>query len=145
MQRAPIRFLQSTALNPILQCALSACSLVHKEANTSVMKFLYDVISTGHLGRKQPDWETRNALVKSILNQFGQQLVTNLIHASVFCLHSYMLCEISDVIVELFQFDRQITNEWLANALETLPKQDNGSINAATPHQLKEIHANISK
>ncbi|XP_044748390.1 transportin-3 [Coccinella septempunctata] len=145
IQRAPIPFLQSAALSPILQCALTACSLVHKEANTSVMKFLYDVISTGHLGKKQSDWTTRNTLVRSILNQFGQQLVTNLIHASVFYLHSYMLCEISDVIVELLEFDRQVTREWLANALETLPKQDNGSINAATPQQLKEIHTNISK
>lgn len=145
MQRAPIPFLRSTAMGPIIQCALSACSLVHKEANTSVMKFLYDVISTGHIGKKQSDWEMRNSLVKRILNEFGQQLVTNLIHASVFYLHSYMLCELSDVIVELLEFDRQVTKEWLANALETLPKQDNGSINAATPHQLEEIHAKISK
>lgn len=132
-------------MGPIIQCALSACSLVHKEANTSVMKFLYDVISTGHIGKKQSDWEMRNSLVKRILNEFGQQLVTNLIHASVFYLHSYMLCELSDVIVELLEFDRQVTKEWLANALETLPKQDNGSINAATPHQLEEIHTKISK
>ncbi|KAL3266215.1 hypothetical protein HHI36_010397 [Cryptolaemus montrouzieri] len=145
MQRAPIPFLQSTALNPILQCALSACSLDHKEANTSVMKFLYDLISTGQVGKMQSDWNSRNSLVKTILNEFGQQIITNLIHACVFYLHSYMLCEVSDVIVELLEFNRIVTDKWLANALDTLPKQDNGGINAASPQQLKEIHATISK
>ncbi|KAK9891693.1 hypothetical protein WA026_015661 [Henosepilachna vigintioctopunctata] len=145
MQRAPIPLLQSTVLNPILQCALSACTLDHKEANTSVMKFLYDLISTGHIGKLQSDWNTRNNLVKNILQEFGQQIVSNLIQACVFYLHSYMLCEVSDVLVELLHFNREVTQKWLMNAFDSLPKQNNGGINAASPQQLKDIYTTISK
>lgn len=44
IQRAPIPFLRSPGIPPILECGLLACSLDHKEANTSVMKFFSDLI-----------------------------------------------------------------------------------------------------
>jgi transportin-3 len=145
MQRAPVQFLQCGALVHILQCSLMACTLDHKEANTSVMKFFYDLINTGKCGKNHVDYEQRKVLVTSILNEYGQQLVTNLLHACVFYLHSYMLSEVADVFVELLEFNREATGKWLANGLDTLPKQNNGGIMSATPQQLGDIHGSMTR
>ncbi|XP_074038890.1 transportin 3 [Leptinotarsa decemlineata] len=144
MQRAPVDFLQCTALVHILQCALMASTLDHREANMSVMKFFYDLISQGQNGRTQPDFEKRKMLVTSILEEYGQQLTTNLIHSCVFYLHSYMLTEVADVFVQLLDFNREATSKWLVNGLDQLPKHSNGGIMAATPQQLNDIHMSIT-
>nr|XP_023013897.1 transportin-3 [Leptinotarsa decemlineata] len=144
MQRAPVDFLQCTALVHILQCALMASTLDHREANMSVMKFFYDLISQGQNGRAQPDFEKRKMLVTSILEEYGQQLTTNLIHSCVFYLHSYMLTEVADVFVQLLDFNREATSKWLVNGLDQLPKHSNGGIMAATPQQLNDIHMSIT-
>lgn len=143
MQRAPLPFLQSSALPHIVQCALLACSLDHKEANTSVMKFFYDLISTGKICKNQPDFEQRKVMVTRILEEYGQQLATNLIHSCVFYLHTYMLSEVGDVIVELLEFDREAASKWLVQALDSLPKQPNGGVISVTPQQLNDIHVSV--
>ena len=40
IQRAPLAFLQCSVCKPLFCCAIAACSLDHKEASASVMKFL---------------------------------------------------------------------------------------------------------
>ncbi|XP_031340028.1 transportin-3-like isoform X1 [Photinus pyralis] len=145
LQRAPMEFLQCTALPLILQCSLLACSLDHKEANMSVMKFFNDLISSGHTGKQHPDYDKRKAMIQSILNEYGQQLITNLIHACVFYLHSYMLSEMADVFVELLQLDHEVTSKWLTTALDSLPKQGHGGIVTATPDQLQAIYISITR
>jgi hypothetical protein len=55
------------------------------------------------------DFEVRDALVKGIVRDNGQALVSNLIHACVFCLHSYMLSDVADVIMELMLHDRVVS------------------------------------
>lgn len=138
IQRAPLQFLQCSALPHIIQCALMSCSLVHREANTSVMKFFYDLI-----GVAQSDHTERKVLTRRVLEEYGQQLVGNLVHACVFYLHSYMLSEVADVIVELMRLDRDTTGQYLKNALEALPRQENGGVITVTPQQLNDIHVSI--
>ncbi|KAF5302301.1 hypothetical protein FQA39_LY10340 [Lamprigera yunnana] len=145
LQRAPVEFLQCDSLPLIFQCSLLACTLNHKEANTSVMKFFCDLINTGHCGKHQLDYVKRKEIVQAILKEHGQQLVTNLIHACVFYLHSHMLSEVAGVFDELFQINKDITNEWISAALESLPKEAQGGIIAATPDQLQSIFISISR
>lgn len=40
-------FLQSSVLEVIIRCSITAVSLDHKEANASVMKFLLDLLLCG--------------------------------------------------------------------------------------------------
>lgn len=47
LQRAPIPFLCSVVIESIIDCALMACSLDHRDANVSVMKFFYDLLHCG--------------------------------------------------------------------------------------------------
>ncbi|CAG2068555.1 unnamed protein product, partial [Timema podura] len=49
IQRSPVAFLQSAALTPIIQCGLLACTLDHRDANASVMKFFFDLIHCGRI------------------------------------------------------------------------------------------------
>ncbi|CAH1174165.1 unnamed protein product [Phaedon cochleariae] len=145
MQRTPTAFLQCSSLVHILQCALLASTLDHKEANMSVMKFFYDLVNQGQSDKSRADYEERQALVRRILDEYGQQLVSNLVHSCVFYLHSYMLSEVADVFVQLLDFDREKTGEWLARGLESLPKHGHAGIVTATPHQLTGIHSSITR
>lgn len=144
LQRAPEAFLQSTALPHIIQCAIMACSLDHKEANTSVMKFFCDMIDIGKNNKSQGDFKQRE-MIKRILEEYGQHLVTNLIHSCAFCLHTYMLSEVADVIVDLLEFNREVTSKWLFNGLDSLPKHTNGGVISVTSQQLSDCHASITR
>lgn len=46
--------------------------------------------------------------VTSIVNSIGEQLVDNLIQASVFSLQSYMLPDVIDVLIELMAYDKVV-------------------------------------
>lgn len=47
VQRSPVTLLGSTIIVHILQCAIAATTLDHRDANCSVMKFVRDLIHTG--------------------------------------------------------------------------------------------------
>lgn len=47
MQRSPVTLLSSGIIVHIIQCAIAATSLDHRDANCSVMKFVRDLIHTG--------------------------------------------------------------------------------------------------
>lgn len=47
VQRSPVTLLGSSIVVHIIQCAIAATSLDHRDANCSVMKFIRDLIHTG--------------------------------------------------------------------------------------------------
>lgn len=47
VQRSPVTLLSSSIIVHIIQCAIAATSLDHRDANCSVMKFVRDLIHTG--------------------------------------------------------------------------------------------------
>ncbi|KAJ9580259.1 hypothetical protein L9F63_004072 [Diploptera punctata] len=145
LQRAPVPFLQCPALSSIIQCALLASTLDHRDANASVMKFFYDLIHSGRNNENHEDFEGRkNTLVKGIVRENGQALVSNLIHASVFCLHSYMLSDVADVIIELMLYDRAAVCQWLELAVKALPMQNSGGSVTVTQKQLVDFHHSLT-
>lgn len=140
IQRLPVLFMQSTVMKPIFQCALAAISLDHREANGSVTKFLYDIVRSGRVREEQEDFEMRKMLIRNILVENGQLLVTNLLNASLFSLRSYMLADIADVFYELMIFDRPVVCKWLENSLKVLPTHGCGGSITATHKQLTDFH-----
>ncbi|XP_017783001.1 PREDICTED: transportin-3 [Nicrophorus vespilloides] len=144
LQRSPVPFLLSLTLPLIIQCGLMCCSLDHKEANISVMKFFFEIINTGKIARSHDDFPQRKQLVNTIVLEYGQQLVDNLVQASVFSLHPYMLSEVADVIVELLRYNRDLSSEWLAITLQGLPKEGTGTI-TVKQQQLTDVHASVVK
>lgn len=47
VQRSPVTLLSSSIIVHIIQCAIAATSLDHRDANCSVMKFVRDLIHSG--------------------------------------------------------------------------------------------------
>lgn len=153
LQRCPIPFLQSPIVTPIVQCALLACTLDHKDANLSVMKFFYSLLNCGRStdGRRHqkqpenvdPSVTLKKHLVRQIVQMHGEALVMNLTQASVFYLHTYMLSDVSDVLLELKEIDAQQLGNNLRTALEALPKKNSGGAITATSEQLDEFHTSV--
>uniref|UniRef100_A0A1B6DC68 Transportin-3 n=1 Tax=Clastoptera arizonana TaxID=38151 RepID=A0A1B6DC68_9HEMI len=143
IQRAPVAFLTLQSMPSILSCALLAATLDHKDANVSVMKFFYDIIHCGSSSPNKEDFPIRQKLVKEILSEQGGMLVNNLLQASVFSLHFYMLCDVADVILELKSTDKQATSRWLEEACTNLPTTNSVGTQTVTHSQLIDFHQNV--
>ncbi|XP_075974870.1 transportin 3 [Anticarsia gemmatalis] len=136
LQRIPLEFLSSdSALNTVLQCATLACSLDHREANSSVMKFLYDFIKIANKPRASDKLQLKK-LADDALLRHGEDMTAALLEASVLHLHSYMLAEVGEVLLELLAWQRGAGAEWLLAALQRLPARPA----AATPQQQRQFH-----
>lgn len=144
IQRATVPFLQSAVLKSILNCAMVACTIEHRDANASVMKFIEDVVKCSRTKEDSDDFELRRSLVRIIINENGQQLVSNIINACIFCLPSYMVPDAADVIFELMLFDRPAVCVWLEVTLKALPMQSSGGSITATHKQLTDFHKGIT-
>lgn len=157
LQRCPIPFLESHIVTPIIQCALLACTLDHKDANLSVMKFFYSLLSCGRTQHHHNNSRANNTndlaqnasnvqkqqLVHQIVQRHGESLVINLIQASVYYLHSYMLSDVADVLFEMIHINAEQLSNNLRVALNTLPKKNSGGCITATNKQLDDFHAAI--
>ncbi|KAH8376949.1 hypothetical protein KR093_002325 [Drosophila rubida] len=138
----PLQLLQSSLITPIFQCALIACSLDHREANSSVMKFFINLLTWGRSSNHRHT-ECR-PLVVELATQHGSALVMNLIQASVFQLHSYMLADVAEVLSELKHVVGTAQMEpFLAHALDALPKKNSGGYVTATQQQLEEFSTTV--
>ncbi|XP_015116799.1 transportin-3 [Diachasma alloeum] len=140
LQRAPIAFLHSAALSSIVDCAIMACSLDHRDANASVMKFFYDFLHSGRNHDERSDFTIRRQMVQDVLRNKGQRLVTSLLHAAVFQLSTYMLQDVADVLAELTLTDSTSMATWLFEAISAMPVQNVGGSPTATPEQVAEFH-----
>lgn len=141
IQRSPFQLLQSPLVTPIIQCGLLACTLDHRDANLSVMRFFCSLLSYGRHDRAN---ELRS-IVHSILMQHGEALIMNLLYASVFCLHSYMLSDVADVFVEIKQLNPLQLEGYVQKAVDALPKKNSGGCITVTNEQMIEFVMNIVK
>ncbi|XP_068141625.1 transportin-3 [Drosophila tropicalis] len=139
----PLQLVQSSLITPIFQCALIACSLDHREANSSVMKFFINLLTWGRSNSHHRHAECRPLIIE-LATQHGGALVMNLIQASVFQLHSYMLADVAEVLHELKQVIGPAQMQtFLANALEALPKKNSGGCVTATQQQIDEFSTTV--
>lgn len=135
LQRIPLEFLSSGALSTVLQCAKLACSLDHREANSSVMKFLYDFVRLAN--KPRVDKAQMKALTDAALCQHGEEVTYALLEASVIHLHSYMLAEVAEVLLELLEWQRNARVDWLQTAVQRLPSDRPAT---ATHQQCAQFH-----
>lgn len=144
IQRAPLPFLQSVIAKAVLCCAIAACSLDHKDANASVMKFIIELVKAATNKDDREDFETRSSLVKTLLHEHGQSLIHSLIHSILFCLPTYMCADIGDVIYEIMLVDRPTFCVWLEHVLKGLPTENTGSAISVTHKQLTDFHKSVT-
>uniref|UniRef100_H2ZZ08 Transportin-3 n=1 Tax=Latimeria chalumnae TaxID=7897 RepID=H2ZZ08_LATCH len=144
IQRSPVTLLQSVMVVHIIQCAIAATSLDHRDANCSVMKFLRDLVHTGVANDHEDDFEVRKELIQQVLSQHGQQMVSQLINTCCFCLPPYTLPDVAEVIWEIMLFNRPSFCRWLENALKGLPKETSGGAVTVTHKQLTDFHKQVT-
>lgn len=141
IQRMPLPFLQSGLLTPIIQCATLACTLDHRDANMSVMKFLSNLLAHGKVNA---DPAVR-PYVQQIVQIHGETLIGNLLYSSIFYLHSNMLSDVVDVFMEIKFINDEAFGEALQKSLTQLPRRNAGGTETATDDQMKEFYQNITK
>ncbi|XP_074655394.1 transportin-3-like isoform X2 [Tubulanus polymorphus] len=144
VQRNPVPFLQSDMMKSILCCAIAACSLDHRDANAAVMKFHIEFIKASRVNEDHENFAVRREATLKLLQEHGQALMTSLLNSSVFCLPSYMIVDIADVVFELMQVDRSSVCIWLEHALKSLPTQSSGGSVTATHKQLTDFHKAVT-
>ncbi|XP_068829237.1 transportin-3 isoform X3 [Capricornis sumatraensis] len=145
IQRSPVTLLRSQVVIPILQWAIASTTLDHRDANCSVMRFLRDLIHTGVANDHEEDFELRKELIGQVMNQLGQQLVSQLLHTCCFCLPPYTLPDVAEVLWEIMQVDRPTFCRWLENSLKGLPKETTGGAVTVTHKQLTDFHKQVTR
>ncbi|KAK7896713.1 hypothetical protein WMY93_022038 [Mugilogobius chulae] len=145
VQRSPVTLLGSSIVVHIIQCAIAATSLDHRDANCSVMKFVRDFVHSGVANDHEDDFEVRKQLISQAMEQHGQQLVTQLVHSCCFCLPPYTLPDVAEVLWEVMFFDRPTFCRWLENALKGLPKETAGGAVTVTHKQLTDFHKQVTR
>ncbi|CAH2077182.1 unnamed protein product, partial [Iphiclides podalirius] len=121
LQHVPVALLSSGAAPSLLQCAALASRLDHRDANSSVMKFLYDLLRCANDADAQPDKRQIKELADEALSMYGEELTYALMEASVLHLHPYMLGEVGEVLLELVAWQKARHLPWLHSALARLP------------------------
>ncbi|KPP76261.1 transportin-3-like [Scleropages formosus] len=145
VQRSPVTLLSSQIVVHLIQCAIAATSLDHRDANCSVMKFIRDLVHTGVANDHEDDFEVRKQLISQAMGQHGQLLVTQLIQSSCFCLPPYTLPDVAEVIWEIMLFDRPTFCRWLESTLKGLPKETSGGAVTVTNKQLTDFHKQVTR
>lgn len=141
IQRMPLHFLQSPILASILQCATLACTLDHRDANQSVMKFLSNLLAHGK-PNGDPDIKP---FVQQIVLSHGDTLIGNLLYSSVFYLHPNMLGDVADVFMEVKFISSEVFSESIQKSLGQLPRKNAGGSMTATDLQMTEFYQDVTK
>ncbi|XP_064628883.1 transportin-3-like [Lineus longissimus] len=144
VQRSPVPFLQCTVIKAIICCAIAACGLDHRDANASVMKFLTELAKASRNHEDKEDFQVRKKLILEIFAEHGAALMQSIINACVFCLPSYMIVDVADVVMELMVVDRPAVCKWLEAALKALPTESSGGSVTATHKQLTDFHKAVT-
>lgn len=141
IQRMPLPFLQSPIVPAIIQCATLACTLDHRDANMSVMKFLTNLLSN----QKANQLPEVNPFVQQIVQVHGECLVVNLLGASIYHLHPNQLSDVTDVFMEIKTLNSDVFREALQKALGQLPRRSSGGSVTATDEQLTKFYESMTK
>lgn len=145
IQRCPLPYLQTNFVNPIVECALLSVYLEHRDANASVLKFLFDVLHAGRSKEDREDFAPRQALAAQVRAAYGDKLVDGLVKAtSVHQLPSYTFHDIGDVLYELMLFDRTVVCKWLEESLKALPTTKPNGVETVTIKQLSQYHKEVT-
>ena len=139
LQRAALPYLKFSQFSSVVECALMAASLDHRDANASVMKFFFDLLHAARNKEDRDDFDERSIIVSKVRENFGAKIVDSLIRAVVFSLPSYTYHDVGDVLFELMVLERSNVCLWLESSLMALHESQPGS------HQVAQNgdHANI--
>lgn len=89
VQRSPVTLLSSGIIVHIIQCAIAATTLDHRDANCSVMKFVRDLIHTGVSNDVSQPQQSQSI---STVNVCLMSLLQTAQNHKYICIPNYSLC-----------------------------------------------------
>lgn len=99
LQKCPEAFLQNDMLDNILNLTLASIQLDHREANSSVVKFVIELIDIKY---------SKQVIEKLLREKIGQRLVDAVVNATLFHLPTYLVPDMSDILWLLISWDRNV-------------------------------------
>ena len=143
-KRAPVHFLQSSMVKPLLCCAIAAIGLDHREANASVTRFLTELCKATHEKADREDFSLRSSLARALLEEHGPAITSAILNGCLFHLPSFMVTDLAEVLYELMLVDRPAFCKWLEATLKGLPTESSGGVVTATHKQLVDYHKAVT-
>lgn len=144
VQICPVEFLKCSVADSLIKCAVAASTLSHREAHTSVMTFLRDLIHGPNDQYTGTDAANLRNLIVHVMTVHGQNITIGLVQACAGKIPSYMVPNIGDVFWEMLRYNKQEASDWLAKALESVPTQTVSGNTIVTKHQLSEFHHTVT-
>ena len=151
VQRSPLHFLESKTVGPIIGCAIHSCSLEHRDANLSIMRFFIDFIKlaiSDPYSRLLNEEKSRKIeeLAAAYVVDFSPKIIASLLHASIVFYQSSLMSDVSDVLLQLMEFDRKAFEHWLSLSLEEIINDfKTNSASKITTEQLKYFHTTVTR
>lgn len=130
VKKCPGEFLNCSALESIIELSISTVQIDHPEANLSVCKFINSFLATAkdykHIG-------------DAIRNVIGARLTDAVIKASLLELQSGLIVDEVQILMTLYNFDKDLFNSWVEASVKTLPKVNIQGIETVTEDHLNEL------
>lgn len=146
LQKNPQRFLSFTLLGQILELTLASLQLDHRDANTSVCKFIIELIEKGRSTDLCIKSLVDNSLETSCNDScYGQKLVNTLISCALFVLPKFYIPDLSDILWNLFAWDKIKACNWLEKTLHSLSIHATPTSPDVAPKQIQEFYDDVRK
>jgi len=146
LQRCTLSFLKMESIDSVVQLSIAGTTLNHRDGNTSIMKFLWQLCKSGYLEQSDSRFaekEERNRLLEQLFAKFGQDIVNGLVAATAGGIQVYMLPGVADTLWEMLEFNRQATAQWFQVALSNLPSHNASGVINATPQQIEYFYNTV--
>lgn len=148
LQKNPLRFLSFTLLGQILELTLASLQLDHREANTSVCKFIVELIEKG----RSSDMSIKGSVDKYLESPsgcddscYGQKLVNTLINCALFVLPTFYIPDLADILWNLVAWDKTKACNWLEKTLHSLSIHAQPTSPDVAPQQIQEFYDCVKK
>ncbi|CAF0896059.1 unnamed protein product [Brachionus calyciflorus] len=143
MQRCPLEFIESSIFSPVITLAVTSLNLDHRDANSSITKFLSEFISLSHKPQIKGLNESNSSLVNRFIAEIGYKMIENSIHATINMTTRDTKDGIADVLSELLSASRTQVETDLLAVLKNLRKTNQHGCEIVTERQLLEVHNKI--
>lgn len=137
MRKCPNEFLNCKALESIIELSISSLRIDHQDANSNVSKFVTSFLSLG-LSKDYPH------IGEVIRNVLGSRFVDAVIRACLFDIPSSLIGEEASILMTLYDFDKDLFNEWVEATVSNLPKTNIQGIESVTSDQLEDFKKTIT-
>ena len=158
--RLPVHFLSLRDVVPsVMECAIRALLLHHRDAHASVCRFLYELIrspmhcadaaATAAAASTHEDIDVCLALLDGVVKEYGARIVRQIVVGCVGKMPRYTFADLGDIVWELMKIFPGPVSDWLSAALagvladEEEKRASSDAVPKATKEQLLEFHRRV--